>query len=106
MMGDLGPQDRPLAGAPADDLRQRAVKRLEDRRGLTADLLAYVMVNAFLIVIWAVTSSGFFWPIFPLFGWGIGLAFHVWGVLSPPPTEERIRAEMDRLSQPRGGAAG
>jgi len=56
-------------------------------------------------VIWAVTSSGFFWPIFPLFGWGIGLAFHVWGVLSPP-TEERIRAEMDRLSQPRGGAAG
>jgi hypothetical protein len=33
-----------------------------------------------------------------MFGWGIGLAFNLWDVYSPQPSEERIRAEMDRLA--------
>ena len=80
------------------DLRKRAEKRLKAKRDLGAHALAYVLVNAFLVVIWAMTSpSGFFWPAFPILGWGIGLAFNVWDVYSPEPTEDKIRAEMDRL---------
>lgn len=80
------------------DLRQRAEKRLKAKRELGAHLLAYVMVNAFLVVIWWMTNpDGFFWPIFPILGWGIGVAFNVWEVLAPEPSEEKIRAEMDRL---------
>jgi hypothetical protein len=89
------PQD-----APTDlerDLRREAVKRLEDRRGLTAHVLAYVLVNLMLVVIWYATGAGFFWPLFPLLGWGIGLVFHVWSVVSPEPTESRIHEEMERL---------
>jgi hypothetical protein len=26
-----------------------------------------------LIVIWATTGAGYFWPIWPLLGWGVGL---------------------------------
>lgn len=57
------------------DLRRRAEKRLEDRSDLGAHVLAYVLVNGFLVVIWAMTGgpSGFFWPAFPMLGWGIGL---------------------------------
>jgi len=34
--------------------------------------------------IWlAITPGGFYWPMFPLLGWGIGLAFHVWDVYAP-----------------------
>lgn len=81
------------------DLRRRAEKRLKDRRDLGAHVLAYVLVNGFLVVIWAMTGgpSGFFWPAFPMLGWGIGLAFHVWDVVSPEPSEDKIRAEMERL---------
>lgn len=37
---------------------------------------------AFLIVINILTSPGYYWFVWPLFGWGIGLtmhAFSVWG---------------------------
>jgi hypothetical protein len=79
------------------DLRQRAIRRLEAKRGLMGHALAYVMVNLLLIAIWWTTSRGFFWPVFPLFGWGIGLAFHAWDVLSPAPGPRQIEAEMERL---------
>ena len=91
------------AGAPAWDeeaeLRKRALQRLEDKRGLQAHVLAYVLVNAFLIGIWFLNRAddAFFWPLFPLLGWGIGLAFHVWSYVSPEPSEADIRREMDRL---------
>ncbi|PRY30742.1 2TM domain-containing protein [Pseudosporangium ferrugineum] len=95
---------RPAGITPEDDaaeLRQLAVTRLRKKRDLQAHLLAYVLVNLFLIIIWLVTMpGGFFWPIFPLLGWGIGAAFHVWDVYAPEdPPEDRIRREMDRLSR-------
>ena len=82
-----------------DALRRMAVERLKKKREFGAHVLAYVLVNAFLVVIWAITTDdGFFWPLFPILGWGIGLAFHAWETLSRPAfSEERIRREMDRL---------
>ncbi len=81
-----------------EELRVRAVKRLKKRRDLGAHLLIYIMVNAFLIVIWAVTSRGFFWPVFPLVGWGIGLVMNVWDVYRGDEfTEEQVAREMRRL---------
>lgn len=82
----------------ADLLRDEATKRLKDRRDLQAHVLAYVLVNGFLTTIWVIGGAGFFWPIFPMFGWGIGLAFHIWGVISPEPSEDKIQAEMRRLA--------
>ena len=81
------------------DLRQRAEKRLKARRELGAHVLAYVLVNGFLVAIWFATSGGdtFFWPMFPILGWGIGLAFNVWEGYSPEPTEAKIQAEMEKL---------
>ena len=89
----------PVVGIPDDEreLRQRAVKRLDDKRGLMAHCLAYVSVNVLLIAIWFTTSAGFFWPVFPIFGWGIGLAFHAWDVLWPAPGPRQVEAEMERL---------
>lgn len=78
-------------------LRKKAEKRLEEKRGLQAHALAYVLVNTFLVIVWYVTGGGFFWPVFPILGWGIGLAFNIWAVVSPEPSEDQIRAEMDRL---------
>jgi len=79
------------------ELRRRAVKRLEDKRGLMAHTVAYVSVNLLLVAVWWVTGASFFWPVFPIFGWGIGLAFHAWDVLWPAAGEQQIQAEMERL---------
>jgi 2TM domain-containing protein len=84
-----------------DELRQLAITQLRKKRGLQAHALAYLMVNLFLNAVWLLTTpGGFYWPIFPLVGWGIGLAFNVWDVYSPDrPTEERIAREMRRLAE-------
>jgi hypothetical protein len=80
-----------------DDLRQRALKHLKAKRDLQAHVIAYVTVNLMLVGIWWVTGVGFFWPIFPILGWGIGLAFNVWDVMSPEPGPAEVEAEMERL---------
>lgn len=80
-----------------EKLRKDAVLRIGKKREFGAHLIAYVAVNALLIAIWGVTGGGFFWPVFPLMGWGIGVVFHAWDTYSRPPSEERIRREMERL---------
>jgi hypothetical protein len=57
------------------DLRERAIASLKKKREFAAHLLAYVLVNVFLVVIWAVTSDGtLFWPIVDP-RMGLGLVF-------------------------------
>ena len=82
-------------------LRAQATKRLEDRRGLMAHLLAYLSVNVLLVAIWVATGAGFFWPLFPIFGWGIGLAFHALGVYWPEPGEAQVDREIERIRRHR-----
>ena len=84
---------------PVDDmLRQRALKRLKKRRDFAGHLLIYTMVNTFLVLIWALTSDGFFWPIFPIVGWGIGVVMNGWDVLRGDDfTDEQIEHEIQRM---------
>jgi 2TM domain-containing protein len=94
-----------MTTTPADDstretsLRDRAVKRLKKRRDFRAHLLVYTLVNAFLVLIWAMTSpDNFFWPIFPMVGWGIGVVMNAWDVyVAQDFTEEEVHREMQRL---------
>ena len=44
-------------------------------------------------------GRGFPWPVFPLVGWGMGVAFHAFDTFRKPFTEEDLRAEMQRLRQ-------
>ena len=72
----------------------------------------YVLVNVLLIAIWAASGGGYFWPIWPLLGWGIGLGCHaapllagvgtrrVPGKLARPSTIDEVEASArsERLS--------
>ena len=80
------------------EIRDQAIERLKKKRDFKTHVLMYVTVNAFLVVIWAVSDSGFFWPIFPILGWGIGVVANAWEVYGRKPiSEEEIRREVDRL---------
>ena len=83
-----------------DALRQRAVQRLRKKAEFRSHLTSYVLVNGALVVIWALTGAGYFWPIWPILGWGVGIGFHAWETYGHPnrgPSEDDIRREMDRL---------
>jgi hypothetical protein len=87
------------AGSEAD-LRQQAIRSLRKRRDFRSHVVAYVLVNALLVAIWAVTGAEYFWPIFPIAGWGIGLAFNAWDVYGRRPiSEAEIAEEQRRLSR-------
>ncbi len=68
-------------GMSEDEIYKLARKRVEEKKGFYSHLAAYVIVNAVLIAIWFFTGAGFPWFVFPLIGWGIGLAFHFLGVM-------------------------
>jgi hypothetical protein len=80
------------------DLREQAVAQLKKKRDFRSHVFIYVAVNAMLVVIWAITGADFFWPIFPILGWGVGVAANAWDVYGRKPiSEEEIRRETERL---------
>ncbi len=102
-MSDLHPSE-PLSAITEEQRRELAIQRIKARHDFRIHLVAYIVVNAALVVIWYLTSQdangelGFFWPILPIAGWGIGLALHAYVVYFPPSlTEDAIQREMKRL---------
>jgi class 3 adenylate cyclase len=58
-------------------------------------LAVYIVVNVMLIGIWAASGGGYFWPIWPILGWGIGLGGHAAPLLArrgAPPRQRPVRA--------------
>jgi hypothetical protein len=54
-----------VADLPAPPRRPRPRDRTHER--------TYVAVMLLLVAIWALTGAGYFWPIWPMLGWGIGV---------------------------------
>lgn len=74
-----------------------ARKRVTDRREFGSHVVVYVVVNAALILMWAVTSAGYFWPAWVLGPWSIGLVLHGWDAfVRRPVTDADVQAELQR----------
>ena len=92
--------DERLAPDHDTELRERAVRRLKKRRDFHAHLLVYVLFNGCVVITWFMTGGGFFWPVFLIAFWGIGLVMNAWDVYrSEDLREDQIRREMERLSR-------
>lgn len=91
-----------MSSMPDSQRRQEAIDRLKKRSEFGAHLVTYLLVNALLVTVWvAAGADGLFWPLFPMFAWGIGLVFHAWDTFRPPLSEERIRREIARMERSR-----
>jgi hypothetical protein len=76
-----------MADLPALPAERAFGARAVGRRDFQEHLRAFVAVQVLLIAIWALTGFGYFWPVWPLMGWGIGLLAH--GRCAPGPSARR-----------------
>ena len=93
------PRERTIGGdidRESDEWTQ-ARKRVSDRRDFSSHLVTYLVVNGFLVFVWAITGADYFWPAWILGGWGIGLVLHFWDAfVKRPVTDADVEAELRR----------
>lgn len=78
--------------------REQALERLKKRRDFQGHVVAYLVVNAALWAIWAVTGGDYPWPAWVTGGWAIGLLLNFWEVyMRTPITDADVEREMARL---------
>jgi len=91
----------PASEKATDAERDQARKRIENRRNLQGGVIAYFVINAFLVGVWAWTGRGYFWPAWIMAGWGVGMVLGIWAYLRGPVTEADIDRELGRLNHHR-----
>jgi hypothetical protein len=77
-----------------EQARTRALRK----RKFRGDLVAYVVINVFLVGIWAFSGAGYFWPGWVLAGWGVLLILDGWETFRRGVTEADIQRELHKIS--------
>jgi hypothetical protein len=87
------------------ELHRLAMRRADMKLGFRSHVFVYAIVNAGLAAINLATSPGYLWFVWPLIGWGIGLAAHAAAVyLDGEHIRERMIAEeYERLRRRASG---
>ena len=66
-----------LAASTRGDLAEltrdlpRRVADLQHSEGRPSPVRTFLLVQALLVTIWALTGMGYFWPLWPILGWGL-----------------------------------
>jgi hypothetical protein len=87
-----------------DNLRKLAEERADAKIKFYKSFIVYAIVNAFLAIINAIFTPDFWWVLFPVIFWGIGVfvkflkAFVINDRFDTVSyREEKIQEEMERL---------
>lgn len=88
-----------------EEIRRIATQRVQAKKGFYAHLTAYVLVNLMLIAIWYFTGAKYFWPMWVLLFWGIGVIVNGVTVFIRRDIgweKKEIEKEMEKIKK-RGG---
>jgi steroid 5-alpha reductase family enzyme len=89
-----------MSTSSPEDLEARARRRVGMKMGWYIHATVYALVNLGLWAIATVTGRGS-WNLWPLAGWGLGLAIHgivtFIGLRGDGLRERMVRAEVERL---------
>lgn len=84
-----------------EQIYEAATERVKQKKEFYTHLALYIVINALLVVIWAMTSRAYPWFVWPLSGWGIGILFHALEVFvfhKPSAWEKRqVEKEAEKL---------
>jgi Domain of unknown function (DUF1707) len=92
------------ADLPAPAARVPAPRGLARRLPARPDFGPYVGVSVMLVAIWALTGMGYFWPIWPILGWGSSFVFT--GSLGGPCRRRSSNRASSTARWPSSAAAG
>ena len=93
-MAEADQDTQPTGVDPVEQEARRQVKKLKEFYNHAG---IYVVINIVLIAINLLTSPGTFWAVWPLMGWGVGLAIHavevfgMFGIGSHAWEEKKVR---------------
>ncbi|RLL45494.1 histidine kinase [Oceanobacillus piezotolerans] len=86
-----------------DKSYERAKKRMENLKSFYIHLAVFILFNSmlFLINFLSYEESGHWWFLYPLLGWGIGLASHgisvaSFGIFGPDWEEKKIQEYIEK----------
>jgi uncharacterized protein (DUF486 family) len=82
-----------------EEMQKVARQRVEAKKGFFIHLLMYVVINAFLVFIWWMTTGGndYPWFLWVIGGWGIGVIANAIAVfVGPKHGSEWEAREMDK----------
>ncbi len=89
------------------NLRKEAIKRVKAKKNAKQLTGIFVIIWAIFIAVWALSTKDSvhgltwsnFWPIWPIFGMSIALAFVWWGAYGPRDqiSDSDIDAEMRKM---------
>lgn len=85
----------------SEELYAYARRRVAKRRKFYSHLIMWLIMSVFFILINLATAD-YFWAIFPILCWGIGVAFHGIGVFSSEWEDDEVDREYERLHKRRG----
>ena len=92
------------AGEPKN-VREEALAQVKRKREFKAAIAAYVVVNAALWLIWALSdergdANGIPWPLWVTAFWGLGMVISAWNIYGQRPiSESEIQEEMRKIQQ-------
>ena len=76
----------------------QAAIQIQRWRDFGRQVFAYTIGNIVFIVIWAAQGKGFFWPMYPLLVWGLGLSVqHFNVVIRGQITDEDVQRKLKRI---------
>jgi uncharacterized RDD family membrane protein YckC len=89
------PADTPRTEISSD--RDEAIRRLTARHHLQQSGISFLGLTVVLIVIWAVSGAGEFWPVFPILAFAFAFASQAVAVYTHKGiTEQDIQKELAR----------
>lgn len=59
-----------------EQIYEEAQRKVKAKKGFYGSLATYAVVNAILIVIWALSGQGYMWFLWPLGIWGVFVLGH------------------------------
>jgi len=75
------------------------------RAGFRRHLATYLIMSTFFWALWFLTGrhsgSGIPWPVWPMLGWGIGVALDGYSAFGPRPEQDPAEAEYQKLLRQR-----
>ncbi len=79
-----------------EQLYKQALAKVKQRKKFYRHVMTWVILSVFFVLLNLATTD-YFWAIFPILAWGIGVAFHGLQVFSDEWEDQEIEKEYERL---------